>query len=44
MGLEEQEDYTPDILPENLFEDEQEDTWEDLSQFVDIDLLGDFDV
>lgn len=44
MGSEEQDDYTPLVVPEDLFEEELEDSWEDLSQFIDLTSLGDFDV
>jgi hypothetical protein len=44
MGSEEQDNYTPDIIPDDLFEDELEDSWEDLHQLLDFDQLGDFDV
>lgn len=45
MGFEEQDDdYTPDVIPDNLFDDELDDNWEDILQFVDPDILGDFDV
>lgn len=45
MGFEEQDDdYTPDVIPDNLFDEELDDGWEDILQFVDPDILGDFDV
>jgi hypothetical protein len=45
MGFEEQDDdYTPDVIPDNLFDEELDDNWEDILQFVDPDILGDFDV
>lgn len=45
MGFEEQDDdYTPDVIPDNLFDEELDDDWEDVLQFVDPDILGDFDV
>lgn len=45
MGFEEQDDdYTPDVIPDNLFDEELDDNWEDVLQFVDPDILGDFDV
>lgn len=45
MGFEEQDDdYTPDVIPDNLFDEELDDSWEDILQFVDPDILGDFDV
>lgn len=45
MGLEEQDDdYSPEIIPDNLFDDEFEDSWEDVSQLFDLTSLGDFDV
>lgn len=45
MGFEEQDDdYTPDVIPDNLFDEELDDNWEDVSQLFDLTSLGDFDV
>lgn len=36
MGLEEQDDINPDILPNDLFNDEPDEDWFDISEIVDI--------
>lgn len=36
MALEEQEDQNPDVLPNNLFDDEPDDDWFDINNEIDI--------
>lgn len=41
MGLDEQDEYYPDVVPNDLFDDEPDDDWFDISDVVNIHINKD---